>query len=51
MPTALQVTKHRRVVLKSDINWGCFRDGWPNIFIENVEEIAGRDGKGSVMLG
>ena len=37
-------------MLKSDIKWECFRDGWPNIFIENVEEIAGRDGERSVVV-
>ena len=30
--------------LKDDIEWNHFRDGWPNIMIRNVEEIAGRDG-------
>ena len=30
--------------LKDDIEWNHFRDGWPNIMIKNVEEIAGRDG-------
>ena len=30
--------------LKDDIEWNHFRDGWPNIMIKNVEEVAGRDG-------
>ena len=31
--------------LWNNISWKTFRDKWPNIFIKDVEEIAGRDGK------
>lgn len=34
----------RSVELWQGIVWGQFRDSWPNIFINNVEVIAGRDG-------
>ena len=27
------------------MKWGTFKDGWPNIFIDEVQTIAGRDGK------
>lgn len=27
------------------VKWGRFKDGWPNIFIDDVHSIAGRDGK------
>ena len=37
--------KYRGVELRDDIEWKHFRDGWPNIMIQNVEEIAGRDGQ------
>ena len=36
---------YRGVELKESIEWERFRDGWPNIMIKNVEEIAGRDGE------
>jgi hypothetical protein len=35
--------RYRRVELWEGITWGRFRDSWPNIFINKVEEIAGRD--------
>ncbi len=25
------------------VEWKCFKDGWPNIFINDVNRIAGRD--------
>ena len=28
----------------NSVGWERFRDGWPNIFIDNVQLIAGRDG-------
>ena len=34
---------YRLVELHSNLKWDSFADGWPNIFIENVKEIAGRD--------
>ena len=38
--------QYRRVQLMEDgIQWNRFRDGWPNIMINNVQEIAGRDGQ------
>ena len=30
--------------LRGTIQWKHFKDKWPNIFIENVQEVAGRDG-------
>ena len=35
--------KYRRVELCDCICWNSFKDGWPNIFIDNVQGIAGRD--------
>ena len=35
---------YRKVELCDSVKWERFRDGWPNIFIDNVEKIAGRDG-------
>ena len=37
--------RYRRVELCDCVDWNHFRDGWPNIFINNVESIAGRDGE------
>jgi len=37
----------RKVILRSDINWEHFADGFPKLFIENVKDMAGRDGEGS----
>lgn len=38
--------QYRRVQLMEDgIQWDRFRDGWPNLMINNVQEIAGRDGQ------
>ncbi len=34
----------RLVVWKQTIKWGKFNDGWPNLFIEDVKEMAGKDG-------
>lgn len=31
--------------MRSTIQWDSFKDGWPNIFIQDVHEVAGRDGK------
>eukprot|EP01135_Chromosphaera_perkinsii_P009018 Nk52_evm36s1569 gene=Nk52_evmTU36s1569 len=33
----------RAVVLNDYLKWGHFSDSFPNIFIENVEELAGKD--------
>lgn len=41
----MQDLKYRRVELFENIEWMRFRDGWPNIFINNVQAIAGRDGQ------
>ena len=38
----------RSIEICHGIRWDRFRDGWPNIFINNVEEIAGKDGKYSL---
>lgn len=38
------VGRYRSVELWTKISWSKFRDGWPNIFIDKVEDIAGRDG-------
>lgn len=43
-PRAQDQRKYRQVELCDCIRWDRFRDGWPNIFIDRVEEIAGRDG-------
>jgi len=34
---------YRKVELCDSVRWEHFESGWPNIFIENVEKIAGRD--------
>lgn len=34
----------RKVVLKEDIKWDQFADGFPKLFINNVKDLAGRDG-------
>ncbi|KAL5459851.1 hypothetical protein EMCRGX_G033234 [Ephydatia muelleri] len=34
---------YRLVELHNNLQWDSFADGWPNIFIDNVKEIAGRD--------
>lgn len=34
---------YRLVELHGNLQWDSFADGWPNIFINNVKEIAGRD--------
>ena len=31
-------------MLKDDIKWDHFADGFPKLFIENVKDLAGRDG-------
>ena len=36
---------YRDVELWDHVQWKKFKDGWPNIFIDNVPEIAGRDGE------
>ena len=41
---------YRSVELWQGIVWGRFRDGWPNIFINDVAAIAGRDGEGKLTL-
>ncbi|CAH1773697.1 unnamed protein product [Owenia fusiformis] len=33
----------RSVCFKKSINWGKFNDGFPNLFINDVKEIAGKD--------
>jgi hypothetical protein len=35
--------RYRSVELWNKISWKTFRDKWPDIFIKDVEEIAGRD--------
>ena len=35
---------------RDGILWGSFKDGWPNLFIENVKQCAGRDGKSTVRV-
>lgn len=37
--------KYRLVELCDSVQWNKFKDGWPNIFIDDVHAIAGRDGK------
>lgn len=37
--------KYRLVELCENVRWNKFKDGWPNIFIDDVQNIAGRDGK------
>ncbi|XP_071854386.1 uncharacterized protein [Apostichopus japonicus] len=34
---------HQPVKFSKTIQWEKFKDGWPNLFIEDVHEIAGRD--------
>jgi hypothetical protein len=36
---------YREVELWDHVQWKKFKDGWPNTFIDNVAEIAGRDGE------
>ena len=35
----------RNVEFKSNIQWDVFLDGFPNLFIRDVKEMAGKDGK------
>ena len=37
--------KCRLVELYDHVQWNKFKDGWPNIFIDDVHDIAGRDGE------
>ena len=37
--------KYRAVEMCDQVQWNAFKDGWPNIFIDDVHSIAGRDGK------
>ena len=39
------VTKARKVEFRDTINWNHFADGFPNIFIEDVKYMAGKDGR------
>nr|XP_039257336.1 ribose-phosphate pyrophosphokinase 4-like [Styela clava] len=32
----------KRIVFKEDIHWKFFEDGYPNIFIDNIEECSGK---------
>eukprot|EP01136_Pigoraptor_vietnamica_P019498 Opistho-1_new@67167 len=41
--TASAVFGHRHVVLCGDVRWEYFEDGFPNVFIENVKNMAGHD--------
>ena len=34
----------RSVKLCDNVQWKHFKDGWPNIFIKDVDQIAGKDG-------
>jgi ribose-phosphate pyrophosphokinase len=38
-----ETERYKSVKLWNNISWKTFRDKWPNIFIKDVEEIAGRD--------
>ena len=42
-------SSYRSIELWKGIQWGKFRDGWPNIFINDVQDIAGRDGEGAIL--
>lgn len=42
------MTGCRHVEFKKTIKWDQFNDGWPNLFIENVKEMAGRDGEAAL---
>lgn len=39
------VAYRRDVLFRQDIKWQRFADGFPKIFIDNVKELAGRDGE------
>ena len=34
----------RKPEFRKTIQWDSFRDGFPNLFIEDVKEMAGKDG-------
>ena len=36
-------TSYRTVRLMDDISWEKFSDGWPKLFIKNVDQVKGRD--------
>ena len=36
-------TRYRTVRLMNDISWEKFNDGWPKLFIKNVDQVKGRD--------
>lgn len=38
----------RAVECCDGITWSTFKDGWPNIFINDVDSIAGKDSKMNV---
>ena len=40
----------RTVQCKQTVEWQEFADGFPNLFIQDVKEMAGKDGKGLCML-
>lgn len=40
---ASQLLRQSERFEKGEINWGKFEDGFPNLFIKNVESIGGRD--------
>ena len=45
LPVCVQgAGRYRSIELWQDVQWSHFRDDWPDIFINNVEAIAGRDG-------
>ena len=37
--------QYRPVEVWNHVSWEKFKDGWPNIFIDDVHTIAGKDGK------
>ena len=39
------VTTARHVEFRDTIQWNKFADGFPNLFIEDVRYMAGKDGK------
>lgn len=42
-------SSYRSIELWKGIKWEKFRDGWPNIFINDVQDIAGRDGACAIL--
>lgn len=38
-----RLTSHQPVRFLKTIKWEKFKDGWPNLFIQDVDQVAGRD--------